>query len=142
MRVLVDANLFIAYLLKPTDDSFINLLLNTVGEGSITLLMPGALLHEIEQTIRRKPHLNKRITETQLQTFTGLLQAISEEIPLIAEAIPRLTRDEKDDYLIAYAVVGQADYLISGDKDLLVLGKVQGVTIVDSGEFRQVLRRV
>lgn len=142
MRVLVDANLFIAYLLKPTDDSFINLLLNTVGEGSITLLMPGALLHEIEQTIRHKPHLNKRITETQLQTFTGLLQAISEEIPLIAEAIPRLTRDEKDDYLIAYAVVGQADYLISGDKDLLVLGKVQGVTIVDSGEFRQVLRRV
>lgn len=142
MRVLVDANLFIAYLLKPTDDSFINLLLNTVGEGSITLLMPAALLHEIEQTIRRKPHLNKRITETQLQTFTRLLQAISEEIPLIAEAIPRLTRDEKDDYLIAYAVVGQADYLISGDKDLLVLGKVQGVTMVDSAEFRQVLRRV
>lgn len=141
MRVLVDTNLYIAYLLKPMDDSFMSLVLDATGEGTVTLLMPAALLDEITHTIGRKPHLNQRISETQLENFLRLLQSICEEIPLITETIPRLTRDEKDDCLIAYAVIGQADYLVSGDKDLLVLGQVQRVGIVNSEQFRQILRR-
>jgi hypothetical protein len=139
MRVLLDTNLFIAYLLKPRPDSFIPLLLNAVAEGTITLLLPEALLDEVGHTIRRKPHLIQRITEAKLARFLQLLQSVAEPIPLITEKIPSITRDPKDDYLIAYAVVGQADYLISGDKDLLVLEKLGSVTIVHSGQFRDVL---
>lgn len=141
MRVLVDANLFIAYLLKPRDDSFVTLLLNAVVAGQVTLLMPAALLDEIEQTIKRKPHLLPIITEAQLHRFLTLLQSLCEEIPLIREPIPPITRDPKDDYLIAYAVVGQADYLVSGDKDLLELQTAVPVTILNSTQFRQLLRQ-
>lgn len=140
MRVLVDTNLFIAYLLKPREDSFVNLLLSEVVEGRVTLLVPEALLTEIERTVKRKPHLLTMISEPQLHQFLSLLQLLCEEIPLITEAIPPITRDPKDDYLIAYAVIGQADYLISGDKDLLVLETVGSVSLVDSGQFRQLLR--
>ena len=139
MRVLVDTNLFIAYLLKPRPDSFIPFLLNAVAAGTVTLLLPEALLDEIGHTIRRKPHLLQRITEANLSRFLQLLQSIAEPIPLIREKIPTITRDPKDDYLVAYAVVGQADYLISGDKDLLVLQKLGSVTIVHSGQFREIL---
>lgn len=139
MRVLVDTNLFIAYLLKPRTDSFIALLLNAVAEETVTLLLPEALLNEVGETIRRKPHLLQTITEVRLSRFMQLLQSVCEEIPLITEKIPLITRDPKDDYLIAYAIVGQADYLISGDNDLLVLEKVGSVKIVDSGQFRQML---
>lgn len=139
MRVLVDTNLFIAYLLKPRTDSFISILLDAVAEGTVVLLFPEALLDEIGHTIRRKPHLIQRITEARLTRFLLLLQSVGEQIPLITEKIPPITRDPKDDYLIAYAVVGQADYLISGDKDLLVLEKVGAVTIIHSGQFRQIL---
>jgi len=36
---------------------------------------------------------------------------------------PAITRDRSDDYLLAYALVGQADYLVTGDRGLLVRGK-------------------
>ncbi|MBE2223326.1 MAG: putative toxin-antitoxin system toxin component, PIN family [Anaerolineae bacterium] len=140
MRVLVDTNLLIAYLLKPREDSFVNILLDEVVEGRVTLLVPEALLTEIEQTVKRKPYLLNMISETQLHQFLVLLHSLCEEIPLITEAIPPITRDPKDDYLIAYAVIGQADYLISGDKDLLILETVGAVSVVDSGQFRQILR--
>ncbi len=142
MRVLIDTNLFIAYLLKPDENSFIPLVLDAVIGGDVTLLLPELLLDEIEKTIQQKPYLSKKITKTELTTFLDLLKLIGEEIPVIEQTIPHITRDEKDDYLIAYAVVGQADYLISGDKDLLVLERMQQVSIVTSGEFRQVLNHL
>ena len=140
MRVLIDTNLFIAYLLKPRDDSFVNVLLDAVVAGQVTLLMPAALLDEIERTVLRKARLRAKITAEQLHRFLVLLQALSEEVPLIAEAIPPITRDPDDDFLIAYAVVGRADYLVSGDRDLLVLATAGAVTIVDSARLRQILR--
>ncbi len=137
MRVLVDTNLFIAYLLKPRDDSLVALLLEAVVDGRVTLLMPAALLQEIEETIKRKPYLLAIIDAERLHRFLTLLQSLCEEIPLITEAIPPITRDVKDDYLIAYAVVGQADYLVSGDKDLLELPTAVPLTILNSRQFRE-----
>lgn len=139
MRVLTDTNLFIAYLLKPRDDSVVSLLLDAVIEEDVILLMPAELLAEINHTIKRKPHLIRVITKERLDKFLSLLQSICEEIPLITTAIPAITRDPKDDYLIAYALVSKADYLVTGDKDLLVLEQVESVKIVDAREFRQVL---
>ncbi len=140
MRVLIDTNLFIAYLLKPHEDHIIALTLDAAAAGQVTLLTPEALLAEIGRTVRRKPQLLQIITAAQLDRFLALLQAICEEIPRITESIPAVMRDPKDDYLLAYAVVGQANYLVSGDKDLLELPSLPHVTIVDSGQFRQMLR--
>jgi predicted nucleic acid-binding protein len=51
-----------------------------------------------------------------------------------------VTRDIKDDYLLAYALVGRADYLVTGGEDLLVLGDVEGVKIVRPAEFWRVIQ--
>ncbi len=49
-------------------------------------------------------------------------------------------RDLKDDYLLAYALVGEADYLVTGDKDLLELqGPITGLEILTSAQFIDVL---
>jgi putative PIN family toxin of toxin-antitoxin system len=45
------------------------------------------------------------------------------------------TRDPDDDKLLECAVCGKADYVVSGDKDLLVLGEYRGVKIVRASEF-------
>ncbi|MFQ5436287.1 MAG: putative toxin-antitoxin system toxin component, PIN family, partial [Anaerolineae bacterium] len=96
---------------------------------------------EIERTILKKPRLHQVITAARLQRFLALLAVLCEEIPVIEAAIPPITRDPKDDYLIAYAVVGRADYLVSGDNDLLVLQQAGQVQIVTSAQFRQILRK-
>jgi uncharacterized protein len=46
-----------------------------------------------------------------------------------------VSRDKKDNYLLALSEASQADYLITGDKDLLVLKVSRGTKIVKMGEF-------
>jgi putative PIN family toxin of toxin-antitoxin system len=139
MRIFVDTNIFISYLLSQKKDSFVPLLFDKIAKGEMTLLVSRALLDEIEATVQKKPKLLQTITQQRLTDFFQLLLSISEEIPLIRDAIPQITRDPTDDFLIAYAVLGQADYLISGDQDLLVMKAVHRVKIVRSGEFRSLI---
>lgn len=139
MRVFVDTNIYISYLLSSHADSFVLLLFDKIESDEITLLTCAPLLDELEHTVRRKPYLLNAITEATLTRFIELLKIISEDVPFISAEIPQITRDPKDDFLIAYAILGKADYLVSVDKDLLVLEQVGQVKIVHSGEFRAVI---
>jgi len=49
------------------------------------------------------------------------------------------TRDPKDDPLLACAVEGRADYLVSGNRDLLDLGEVEGIRMLSPREFAVLL---
>jgi uncharacterized protein len=45
------------------------------------------------------------------------------------------SRDKKDNYLLALSKASKADYLITGDKDLLMLKVFRGTGIVKMSEF-------
>jgi putative PIN family toxin of toxin-antitoxin system len=64
---------------------------------------------------------------SQGQVVSGVLQ------------LPGVTRDPKDDPLVACAVEGAAEYLVSGDADLLDLGRHGNVQIVTPREFAEIL---
>ena len=59
----------------------------------------------------------------------------AEQMPPIGAKIPAVSRDPKDDYLPTYALVAKADYLVTGDKDLLVLKQVGQVKILSPKDF-------
>lgn len=65
------------------------------------------------------------------------LEKLIKQICLLVEPddLPVISRDIKDDPVIATATVGACDYLITGDKDLLVLRQVQKIRIVTPSEF-------
>lgn len=48
--------------------------------------------------------------------------------------LPRIVRDPDDDHVLACALAAQADLIVSGDKDLLVLGAYQNIPIVSAAE--------
>ena len=83
--------------------------------------------------------LKNKIKKEELEEFVRILLKTGEVIPAIKEEIPAVTRDPKDDYLLAYALVGEIDFLVSGDKDLLVLKKVGGVRMVDVKDLEKVI---
>jgi predicted nucleic acid-binding protein len=45
------------------------------------------------------------------------------------------SRDEDDNRVLETAVIGGCGFIVSGDKDLLVLGGYEGITIVAPAEF-------
>ena len=138
-RVLADANVLISYLLAPKPQGTIPSLIISAFEGKYTLLISETLLTELAKTIKARAHLAKRIHPEQAEEFIEVLRAIAELLSEISEPIPSVTRDPKDDYLLAYALLGKADYLVTGDDDLLILKEVEGVRIVRPAEFMEIL---
>ena len=68
-------------------------------------------------------------------TSASRSRQVAEPMLTITEEIPPVSRDPKDDYLLAYGLVGGADYLVTGDEDLLTLRDVEGLKIVSPREF-------
>jgi putative PIN family toxin of toxin-antitoxin system len=140
MRVLVDTNVFISYLLHPQNAGPVQRIFYALADEKVTLLIPEALLEEIRFTVASKPRLARRIPLPELDLFIASLRELATEIPLIEEPIPIVTRDPKDDYLLAYAFVGAADVLVTGDKDLLVLNdQIEGLHILTPRQFSELL---
>jgi putative PIN family toxin of toxin-antitoxin system len=135
MRLLLDANVLVSYLLHAGADSPVTRIIESCVLGKATLLLPEALLEELTASVANKPYLNARIQPEEFARLATILHGIGETVPRIESPIPAVTRDPKDDYLLAYAVVGEADYLITGDNDLLVLQQVVGVTICTPRDF-------
>lgn len=139
MRVLLDTNVLVSYLLTPAAGGSIETIMDALMQGAFTLIVPPDLLEELERVATRKPHLAKRIHPDQLTRLRTMLLSNGELVPAIEETIPAITRDRKDDYLLAYAFVSEADYLVTGDDDLLILGKIGPLAIVSPPEFAKLL---
>jgi putative PIN family toxin of toxin-antitoxin system len=139
IRALLDANVYISYMLAPDARGTIQQLMSAALEGQYMLLLPEGLLQEMSEAMSRKGSLSRRINPEDRQKLFARLKGITEKIEPIREEIPAVTRDIKDDYLVAYAVVEQVDYLVTGDRDLLALDPVGSLRIISPADFLYVL---
>lgn len=141
MRAFIDTNVLISYLLLRGEGGAIRTLIRAFEDGRFTLLVPEPLLQELIEAVRGKRRLSSRISPQELDDFIDTLTTYAEKVGKIAAPIPKITRDVKDDYLLAYAIVGAADYLVTGDKDLLELeGLIAGLEIVTPARFIETLQ--
>ena len=69
---------------------------------------------------------------------TDEIRAFS-KVVAIPGALKVVAADPDDDAVLECAVVGQAHYLVSGDRHLLALGKYQGIQIVKAADFLMLL---
>lgn len=142
MRVLLDTNILISYLLTPESTGPIRSIIHAAYGQSFALLITQYLVDELLDTLKRKPYLAERITIEDADEFLKALLDIAELIPAIPPSeIRPATRDPKDDYLLAHALIGRADFLVTGDEDLLALGDIGDLKIVSPIAFAETLMR-
>lgn len=141
MRVLLDTNIYISYLLPSRAAGTMQIIIGAAFTGGFTLLLPEDLVREFGMRIDQKPYLANHIHAGEAQEFLQLLREVAEIVPAITQPIPAISRDPKDNYLLAYAVIAQANYLVTGDHDLLVLGTVEMVQIVTPAQFAALLQQ-
>jgi putative PIN family toxin of toxin-antitoxin system len=144
MRVILDTNIYISYLLSSRQTEHTGVI-STIVEAAFRqkylLLVPEKSIEELMIKLREKKFLTERIAGHEAQAFVHLLQGIAEIVPPIESPLPKVTRDEKDDYLVAYALVYQADYLVSGDGDLLELTQIEEVKMIKPVDFVRLLQQ-
>lgn len=79
-----------------------------------------------------------RLEEAELELLLAALLSQAEVVPGVLQ-LPGVTRDPKDDVVVSCAVGGQADFIVSGDQDLLVLEAYEGVRFVTPRDFVELL---
>jgi uncharacterized protein len=100
-----------------------------------TLITSEPLLHELRTVLRAK----FAVDPVELP----LLAQLNEEAEIVtpAELRGRVCRDEDDDVVLATALAGKADVIVTGDEDLLVLKKFRGIEILSPRQFLELLDR-
>ena len=117
-KVVLDTNVIVSGLLSKEGNPA--RILELWKKGAFTLIISQPLYEEIISTITKlKPKY--KIPATLIKGLAELLRDRSLWVEL--RHIPETTRDPKDDMVVATAVAAKADFLITGDKDILALGR-------------------
>jgi len=131
MLVVVDTNIFISYLLVPTSQPAKIVYLWQSGRFDVLTAQP-----QIDELMRvtRYPKIKERISTVLAGRFIHDLRDLAimvDDLPMVD-----ISPDPYDNYLLAIASGGMADYLVTGDKlDLLALKKYNGTSIVSVTDF-------
>ena len=101
-----------------------------LDQGKVLISVP--VLLEFAEVLSRKK-LDKYLLEEERMRF---LVALLREAELV-ETTETVTdcRDAKDNKFLELALSGNADYVVSGDEDLLVLNPFRGIPILTAREF-------
>ncbi len=131
-RLVLDTNVVISAVLwggKPAE------LLALAGEGEVRLFSSRVLLDELRTTLER-PKLAKAVGATGLEIVDILADYRRlATLTRLARLKKPLSRDPDDDHVIACALAARADFLVTGDDDLLALEQVEGVAIRSVAAF-------
>lgn len=132
MRAVVDTNILVRATIKPNGS--VGPVLQRLRRREYTLLLSRATLDELVDVLHR-PRLRTKygLSESVLRAVIRLVVLRSELVqPAVSIAV---CRDPKDDKFLEVAVAGQADVIVSGDEDLLVLDPYAGIPIVSPSRF-------
>ena len=135
MKVILDTNIFISFLLAPGNARTITQVVDIcVTKSSVTLIIPPELLAELSEKVLEKSYLKARISQADLDELLEVIKSIAIIPPKLAD-MPLLSPDPDDDYLLAHGLLEEVDYIVAGDAALLALGQIDALNIVDATTF-------
>ena len=131
IRVIIDANCWISFLISRRMSFIVDIL----NDNHFVLIYSNLLLSEILEVTQR-PKFKKYFAQNDIQYYVQRIEESGEyfDQQKLEQRYPECW-DIKDEYLLNLAVVDHADYLITGDNDLLVLNNIGKCTIINPHDF-------
>ena len=128
MKLVLDTNIFISSFFWGGNPRKI---MTRIIDGKDSLFVSDELLHELFFVMKR-PKFN--MTHRQIINFIGSIKEMAIKV-ILSGTIQGICRDSDDDKILECAVLGDVDFIISGDDDLLSLKFFQGIPIITPSEF-------
>ena len=126
MRIVLDTNILVSALLTPNGPP--GRLLAAVKQGDVTPVTSDAQLRELRDVLSRG-RLSARIRPHEAAALLANLAAVGEVVTDLPDVDS--SSDPDDNLILAAAIAGRADLIVSGDKGhMLALGQVEGIPIV------------
>ena len=121
-RIVIDTNLWISFLLnkdfKKLDEQ--------IKKGKIKLIFSVELIDEF-MTVVDRPKFRKFFNKGDIEELIGLFDSYGEVIRVNSQV--DICRDPKDNFILSLLKDSKADFLLTGDMDLLELKEFHGTRI-------------
>jgi len=132
IRVVVDTNIWISFLIGQV----LARLSEKIIHNQIVLLFSEELLNELISVLQR-PKFSKYFSNQKIRELVALIHLKAKFISIERHFFD--CRDKKDNFLLDLCYSGRAEYLITGDQDLLELNSFHQTTILDYRTFEKLL---
>jgi uncharacterized protein len=128
LKIIIDTNLWISFLITKSYNRIDDLI---IGK-KIRIVFSEELLSEFIEVIQR-PELAKYFTKNDLEELLELFDFYGDFIEVKSRI--KQCRDPKDNFLLSLAIDSKADYLLTGDNDLLEIKEIGKTKILTITEF-------
>jgi len=128
VKAVFDTNILIAAFLT---EGLCSGLLIRARKRNFDLVLSDDIIREFKNTLTRK----FKISSADVSEITPIVTEAVSEIIDKTTPIARTCRDQDDDMIIACAVSATADYIVTGDEDLLMLKRYKNIVIINPRNF-------
>lgn len=128
IKIILDTNLWISFLISNNFNE-IDIL---IEDNTIQLLFSNELIEEFI-TVTQRPKFRKYFSNQDIEKLLNSFVLFGRLVEVKSDI--KKCRDIKDNFLLNLAIDGKADYLVTGDNDLLSLKKIGNVKIVSMKNF-------
>jgi putative PIN family toxin of toxin-antitoxin system len=132
MKLVLDTNIFISsFYWGGNPEKIIQRIIDGVDE----LYISKEILEEISSVMARPKFKTQRET---IESFTKSIDKISKKIVIMGQ-VKNICRDSEDDNKLECGLLSNADYIITGDDDLLVLKEYANIKIIKPKEYLEIV---
>jgi putative PIN family toxin of toxin-antitoxin system len=137
MRLILDTNFYLSAF--AFDSKIEELYRQLISDTSNEIYFSPETIKELDEkftfsSISKLIQKSKRnLNRSQCSAFVSELRELTTLVE--TQYVVTICRDDSDNKFLELAKTVQADYLITGDKDLLVLKEFEGCKILKPGEF-------
>lgn len=135
IKVVFDTNVWISFLIG----KHLSIIQNYISDGRITIITSDQLINEIK-LVTKRPKLKKYFPEKDVEELIKLLDVIALKIKI--KSTFKICRDPKDDFLLGLVIDSKANFLVTGDKDLLDLTPFKTTQIITPKDFEEYLKKI
>lgn len=128
MKAVFDTNILIAAFMT---EGLCSGLLVRARKKAFSLVLCGDIIREFEGILIKK----FKLTSTDISEISAIVSDAASKTLHILHPVLNISRDPSDDMIIACAVDAAADYIVTSDKDLLILKYYQDIKIINPRNF-------
>lgn len=127
-RIIIDTNLWISFLITKN----FTRLDEIIFSKKCVLIFSQELLEEF-LTVAKRPKFRRFFSSSDIEEIIETIQEYAEFIEVTSKT--EVCKDPKDNFLLSLSMDGNADFLLTGDNDLLILTKFRKTSIITISDF-------
>lgn len=127
-KIILDTNLWISFLISKKFNQIDKLIENE----KITLVFSNELIEEFVDVVNR-PKFKRYFSKKDIEKLLEYFDQFGEIVKVTSDI--KVCRDGKDNFLLNLSIDSKANFLITGDNDLLILKKIEKTKILTFTDF-------